>query len=271
MTTFFVKPDHHYQTYTDYWRMVELAHYPIVSVGNMDASNPDHTYILTMQNIGAWQDAGLGWPDAKARIIYWELEWFDKGHQGVVPGLNEFWASDRWYANQLGYTFVPLGSHPLLVNVSAATRWNGGALWDVCTLAYMGPARRQTVVNKVKQRGIKLAPNSAWHTERIEQLEQSRVMLHVHQHKQFPCVPAQRFALAAATGLPLVSEECHDPYPFVAGEDFLSASAADLPAMVAQMLNNGWGRSMAAKMLYKACSEYRFDLNVERALEGVRV
>jgi hypothetical protein len=271
VTTFFVRPDHHYQTYVDYWRLVELGGYPVITAGSMDASNPDHTYILTMQNLGAWQDAGLGWPNAKARIIYWELEWITSGYQGVVPGLNEFWTSDRWHAQQLGYQFVPMGSHASLVNVSAATRWNGGALWDICTLAYMGPYRRQVIVNKIDQRNYKFAPNSAWDGERIEQLEHSRVMLNVHQHDEFPCVAAQRFALAAATGMPLISEECHDPYPFVAGEDFLSARAEDLPALIAQVLDNGWGRDIAASMLYKACSEYRFDRNVERSLEGVTV
>ena len=271
MTTFFVSPDHHYPQYVDYWRLVELGHYPIVSPGNMEAGNADHTYILTMQNLDAWQDAGLGWPDAKARIIYWDLEWSDKSHLDTVPGLHEFWTSDRWYAQQRGYQFVPLGSHALLGNVNAATRWKGGALWDVCLLAYMGPYRRQVIINKIEERRCRIAPNSAWGSERIEQLERSRVMLNTHQHDAYPCVAAQRFALAAAAGLPLISEECRDPFPFVPGEDFISATAADLPGAVATTLDNGWGRDIAAKMLYKACSEYRFDRNVERALEGVKV
>jgi hypothetical protein len=271
MTTFFVRPDHHYQPYVDYWRLVELAHYPIISVGNIEASNPEHTYILTMQNLDAWQDAGLGWPDAKARIVYWDLEWRDRSYQDTVPGLNEFWTSDRWYAEQRGYDFVPLGSHALLVNINASKRWQGNALWDVCILSYMGPPRRQTVVNKIEQRRYRVAPNSAWDGERIEQLERSRLMLHIHQHDAYRCVAAQRFALAAAAGIPLISEDCHDPYPFIPGEDFISASADDLPGAVATALDNGWGRDIAAKMLYKACSEYRFDRNVERALEGVRV
>jgi len=270
MTTFFVRPDHEYMTYVDYWRLVELANYPIISAGNMDASNADHTYILTMQNLGVWQYAGLGWPDAKARIIYWDLEWSDVSYLDTVPGMNEFWTSDRWYAAQRGYRFVPLGSHPDLVKVEAAKRWNGSAQWDICTLSYMGPYRRQMAINSIDGK-YTIAPNSAWNDERLEQLERSKVMVHIHQHDDYPCVAAQRFALAAAAGLPLISEECRDPFPFVPGEDFISAPHGSIAGAVATILDNGYGRDLAASMLYKACSEYRFDRNVERALEGVVV
>ena len=272
MTTFFVRPDHHYDSYTDYWRLVELAGYEACTVGDMDATNAEHTYILTMQNLDAWQDAGLGWPDAKARIIYWDLEWRDKGYQGVVPGLHEFWTSDRHYAKLREYTFVPLGSHSRLVNVNPARRWTGNALWDVCTLAYMGPPRRQSVVNEIEGRQIIVAPNSAWGDEREMQLELSRLMLHVHQFDEYLCVPAQRFAMAAAAALPLVSEVCADPYPLEPGVDFIAAPTADLPAIVENTLQSeGKTRQMVAILYDKMCNQYRFDRNVEKALSAEAV
>lgn len=272
MTTFFVRPDHHYDSYIDYWRLVKLAGYHTCSVGDMDAGNAEHTYILTMQNLDVWQDAGLGWPDAKARIIYWDLEWRDKAYHDTVPGLREFWTSDRHYATMRDYTFVPLGSHPQLVIVDPGKRWNGGALWDLCLLAYMGPPRRQDVINKVQTRRLNVAPNSAWGDERIMQLERSRAMLHIHQHDDYPCVAGQRWALAASAAMPLISEACVDPYPFEPGADFISAEHDDLAVITAEFIKyDGKLRQIAASLYDKACNQYRFERNIEKALhlEGV--
>jgi hypothetical protein len=91
-------------------------------------------------------------------------------------------------------------------------------------------------------------------------------MVHVHQHDKWPCVPVQRFALAAAAGVPLISETCLDPYPFRPGVDFISAGYPYLVAAPHSMITNGQGRDLVANMRQRACDKFRFDKNVVRAL-----
>lgn len=265
-TTVFVKQGN-YASYVDYWRLVELAGYPVIDIGDLDPAREDVTYILTMLNLGHMAEHGGGWPDAKARIIYWDLEWHDRSYRDAIPGIREWWSSDRWYAVQRGYEFVPLGSHPNLVEVNPVRRWNGGATWDICTLAYMGPPRRHSIYNQLNGRAMRTAPaDNTWGDTRRQQLEESRCMLHIHQHEEYPCVAAQRFALAAAAAIPLVAETMFDPFPLVPGTDYIEANHADLVGATVTMLRNRQGRDLAANLHHRLCTEYRFDNNVERAL-----
>lgn len=259
----FVKPRHQYDSYVDYWKLVALAGYPTVFEDQIDPRS-DNTYILTMLNLDAIADGG-GWPEARARLIYWDLEWHDKSFAGRIPGLNEFWTPDRSYAQRQGYQHVPLGSHPMLVTVNPTLRWQLPE-WDVCLLAYMGPWRRQEVLSGLQVRGITIAPASAWGAARDRQLGASRCMVHVHQHDDFPTIAAQRFALAACAALPLVSETIADPFPLVPGRDYLEADRLDIPAAVGSLLRNRQGRDLAANLWETLCQTYRFEKNVQQAL-----
>lgn len=261
----FIRPDDHYDSYTDYWRLVDLCGFPTGTLADIQPHS-DNTYILTMLNLGAWQDAGLGWPGASARIIYWDIEWHDVDYHHVVPGLNEFWSSDRWYAQARGYTFVPMGSHQDLIQCSYTARWNGAALYDVVLMAYMGPPRRQDVANEMKAAGLMIAPN-AWGEQRTRNLQQSKIMVNIHQHDAYPCTAAQRWAMAASAGLPLLTEHCADSSPYIDGEDYWGADKGEL-ATAAKILayDADAGRKLAANFMRKACGEYRFDKNVRRAL-----
>lgn len=261
MTTF-CRTRYNYDSYTDFWRLVELAGYSVIYADEIPRDAPDETYIVSPLN-GEWK-SGI---ETSGRVIWWNLEW-GLG-DGAPDGVDEIWTSDRYHAQQIGARFVPLGSHPLLVKVNPALRWRA-AEWDVCLLAYMGPYRRQRIIPDLETRGMRVAPN-AWAQEREHVLEASRCMLNVHQLDEWPCVPVQRFALAAAAAMPLVSEDMVDPFPYVAGEDFLSAPYEDVIAVAVALLNNGQGRDYAGRLFHKACNEYRFDKNVERALEGEKV
>lgn len=247
-----------YKTYEDFWRLVELSKFDTCYVDEIDASDADKTYIITPMN-GEWKH---GWPDAQARIIYWNLEW---GKPDDVPGLAEVWTSDRYHAEKTGARFVPLGSHPALVHVQIAARWIDPQ-WDVALLAYMEPYRRAKALHQMKDAGLNIAPNG-WDDERLCVLERARCMVNVHQLDEWPCLPVQRFALAAAAGIPLISEDCVDPYPFRPGEDFVSAPRDELASVARNMLSNGQGRNLVASMWQRACVEFRFDVNVRAALE----
>ena len=260
MTTF-CRTRYHYDTYTDFWRLVDLCGYHTIFVDEIPLHAKGETYIITPVN-GEWKQGVT----TDGRVIWWNLEW-GLG-DGPPSGVDEVWTSDRYHAQQIGARFVPLGSHPALVKVNPAARWHT-AQYDVALLAYMGPWRRQGIRPGLEERNLRVAPN-AWGTDRDIILERSRCMLNVHQWDEWPCVPVQRFALAAAAALPLVSEDMADPFPYVPGEDFLSAPHADLFAAVETLLRNGMGRDYSARLHAKACNEYRFDKNVEKALEGIR-
>lgn len=259
--TIFCRTRYHYDTYTDFWRLVDLAGYQTIYVDEIPLRAQGETFIITPLN-GEWK----GGVQTEGRVVWWNLEW-GLG-DGAPDGVDEIWTSDRYHAGQIGARFVPLGSHPRLVNVNPAMRWRT-AQWDVALLAYLGPWRRQAIKPGLETKGLRVAPN-AWGPDRDVVLERSRCMLNVHQWDEWLCVPVQRFALAAAAALPLVSENMTDPFPYVPGEDFLSVPHEDLIGATVTLLNNSMGRNYAGSLHARACGDYRFEKNVEKALEGVR-
>lgn len=252
----FCHTNQHYDSYDDFWRLVELCGYEIISIDDIEADNPEATYIITPIN----GNVKSGWPNAKARIILWNMEWTAK--TGAIPGVAEIWASDRYFAHKTGARFVPVGSHPDLVAVRNTPQ---AAVWDVAVLAYRGPHRRGHILEQLDKRGFSLAPDG-WGEARDAVLRQSRVLVHIHQHEAWPCVPVLRFAFAASAWIPVVAERCQDALPYVAGRDYMAADYDRLPAVVERFLNDGYSGDFAASMYQTACATHRFDLNVAAAL-----
>ena len=50
MNTIFAKTRYVYDSYTDYWRLVELSGFPICYVDEMDVYNPANIYIISPMN-----------------------------------------------------------------------------------------------------------------------------------------------------------------------------------------------------------------------------
>lgn len=192
----FARPRHDYGTYVDLYALITLSGYPLIHFDEIDPES-DNCYILTIYN----GEIVNGWPNARARIIFWDNEWRLDGEYPVIPGVQEVWASDRWYAKQVKARFVPMGSHPgLVIGAKTPERW-----YDVAHLGYMIP-RRSEINARLEQRGIRLSPTSAWGNERHKVLSRSRSMIHVHQHAHAPTIAPLRVALAAAYSLPLIME-----------------------------------------------------------------
>ncbi len=201
----FARPRTNYDSYTDLYRLITLSGYPLIYCDEIDPAS-DNTYILTLRN----GENEHGWPgDVKARIILYDLEWRLEGDPPPMPGVRETWAADSWYAAQIGARYVTLGSHPDLNLIPGE---EADKLTDVAMLAYM-TNRRLAIAYQLAQRGLTIAGN-AWGEERHRNLIGSRAMLHVHQHDHVATVAPQRFALAAAYKLPLVSETVCEPGPF---------------------------------------------------------
>jgi hypothetical protein len=253
MIKFVRSADH--RSYTDYWRLVELGGFEIVGLDKAELDNPEHVYITTFFDGNLL--AALSKP-TRARVILWHIEWTEDLPQ--APGLDEVWVSDRWYAQKIGARFVPFGSHPDLITVKNAP---GAGASDVCTLSYAQYGSRRWITEKrLKEQGVTLAPNG-WDGDRDSVLENSRLMMHVHQRADFPCIAMQRFAIAASARIPLVSETINNPFPLVDGEDVFMVDYGDLSNTIKHYLENP---PVADGLYQKLCIEYRFDKVVRNVL-----
>lgn len=252
----FARPDYNYDSYNDLYRIIVQSGFPLVHFNEMQVDNPDHCYIMTILN-GENQQ---GWPDARARLILYDLEWRLNGDYPRIPGVREIWAADAWYAEQIGARYVLLGSHPGLNDNPAERR---DKEYDYAMMAYMMP-RRQGVQHEAKKRGVTFAPNG-WQEQRHEALLKSRAMLHVHQHETIHTVAPQRWAIAAAYRLPVISESVIDKGD-LAQVYGLFADFDDLPDFLATWKDD---RRLAeyGEWLYNfLCVERSFRKNVEAAV-----
>lgn len=204
MTIIFARPDHTYDSYSDLWRIVELSGFPIVTIGDIQPDS-DNVYIFSTPATH-WHDGveRRGWPGAKARIVYYNIEWYsDVTYQGI-PGV-EIWSADKWHADKIGAKYVPLGSHPELPPKPLE---DCPKFYDVALLAYY-TNRRLEALKWLSEGNINIAPNG-WGLERHHILQHTRIMLNVHQNDDTFTVAPQRWALAAAYKLPLVTEQVRD-------------------------------------------------------------
>lgn len=251
----FARTRHTYDSYTDFWRLVELSGYPTCHADEIDPDS-DHTYIITPVN-GEWQE---GWQQPRARIILWDMEWRESAPQ--IPGVAEIWASDAWYARQIGGRYVLLGSHPGLVMDAPAVR---ELRYDLALMACADPWRRNHLITNLIRAGVTLAPN-AWGAQRHQNLISSRAMIHIHQHDAFATVAPLRWALAAAYGLPMIAESVADRGAF-AECHFLTSEYANLVPFTCKTLREFHGLQAAGAALKQfLCEEHPFRREVEAAL-----
>jgi hypothetical protein len=249
----FARPRWDYDSYQDMYSLITLSGFPLIYFDEIDPS-ADETYICTMIN-GENQH---GWQAGRARIIVWDLEWRLQGEPPNIPGVSEMWASDRWYAEQIGARYVPLGSHPGLNPTSELAI---DKLFDVTMLAYMTP-RRERIANELKWSGLSMTGN-AWGEQRHNFLLSSRAMVNVHQHDWAHTTAPQRFALAAAYKLPLISEKACDPGVFA--DAVLWSEYGALAEFVSNQVRGDL--SAFGEALYELlCVEHTFKSEVERAL-----
>lgn len=196
----FVRTRYVYDSYSDLVSLITLSGYPLVYVDEIQPDS-DNTYIVICAN-GEWSN---GWPDARARIIFLQLE-FQHAAEPLKPGIAEMWTADAAHAALIGARYVPLGSHPDLKLYPTSPN---GKVYDVATL-WAPCSRRYDAGGDLYRAGVNVAPNG-WGEIRHNVLMQSRAMLSVHQWDEHPYVGAQRWAIAATYGLPMLTETLRDP------------------------------------------------------------
>lgn len=251
----FARPRYEYDSYKDLYSLITLSGYPLIFFDEIDLQS-DNAYIMTVVN----GENNGGFEHPKALIILWDLEWRLDGEYQRLPGVPEVWASDLWYAKQIGAKYVPLGSHVGL----PLTPLNGQARpFDAAMLSYM-TYRRACTADAMLNSGIRLAPNG-WDTNRDQILHSTKMMVHVHQNENAHTVAPQRFALAAAYGLPLISETLWERGVF--SQDFvLTADRENIPEMVKYWRDSPHLRDYAERLHVLLCQELTFRKCVEAAV-----
>lgn len=255
----FARPRHHYDSYTDLYALITASGFPLIFADDIDPDS-DHCYIVTLLN-GETQG---GWPGARARIILWDLEW-RVNDPPCVPGVAEVWASDPWYAVQIGARYVPLGSHPS-AGVFGHPVEHPTPVQDkdgVAALMYTGPYRRNHMIGRLRASGVTVH-DPAWGRERMAVLDRAAAMLHLHQHDDVPTVAPLRWAIAANQCLPVISEAVAAPVdiPGTLWSDYDGLVGATLLALGDPDRLRDCGMALHGHL----CHDHPFDVCVGRAL-----
>lgn len=216
----FARPRHDYDSYRDFWRLVELSGYRLIYIDEIQPDS-DNCYIFSTPDTH-WHDGveRRGWRDARARIIYWSLEWYEDVDYAAVPGLAAVWSPDKWFADRHAMQYVPMGGHTGLKLHPTPTN---GRIYDAATF-FAPSGRRYDAMGQFKREGVTVAPNG-WNEERHRILMQSYCMVQVHQHDHLPVIAPQRWTLAAAYELPMITETLGDQGIFTEGKRLM----CDLP------------------------------------------
>lgn len=259
----FARTRHHYDPYTDFFRLVNLAGFNETYIDTINWQAPI-TVIASPHN-GEYVNI----PHVKrARLIWWNLERcreVDSMSTAYVPPyVNEVWASDKAMADRYGFRYVFLGGHRAFGDFHVTNK-----RYDYVTLmANFG--RRMALFNALKGLSNGDVPlGGTWNTDRHERLQQSSIMISCHQDELLWSEPL-RFMIAACYGIPLLSETCKDAGYYRPNEHYVQCDMADLPNMAKLLLhpvNELTRRRLAANAWRLVCSERTFKDSVQEALK----
>jgi hypothetical protein len=272
----FVKTRYRYDSYTDFWKLVELSGFPTCYVDQIDLEK-EGLFITSPINGELrphmdYRRSILKGPQ-KPKIVWWNLERPDsngvplssgkyaKENDEIFRYVDAIWVSDRYLQTlDSRTTFAVLGSH-----VGLAESVQQPKTYDFAVMSYINP-RRETILSQL--RDFRSAPN-AWGVERAHILAGTPIMLNIHQTDAPICEPL-RFALAAAYGMTLVSETCADPWPLVRDDDVVTADYGDL-AVVARRHMSQKHDAFSGRLRKKLAIEWNFIKGVEDALGRTRL
>jgi hypothetical protein len=268
----FARTRYKYDSYVDFWKLVELSEFDTCYVDEIDIKKP-RVYITTPMNGElpphiANQVGGA----RNAHIIHWCLErpsgaggifHYGKSNRSRIYDrtLDEVWVSDRAMATEVMLRFVVLGSDYGLGEPGDTKHY------DFCHMSYETD-RRKRIYNHfdLKVTGPNRWP---WNTDpsRDYVLKHSRFALNIHQD-QYPFQEPLRWALFAAYGLPMLTEEIKDAYPW--HENVCIFHPYDgIQNRLREMLGNDYQRwrDMGLKARDMMCNEFNFRKVVIQAVK----
>ncbi len=270
----FVRSSRGYESYTDFWRLVELAGFPIIPSSQVNFDS-DALYIWAEMDVDFMVPVH-DYPKAgrRARTAFWHLErpdrraseetdactWWKASLDQTLELVDEVWVSDKGIlAMDPRSIWVPLGGHSgLRESVSVI-----GPSYDVAHLGQLTP-RREKVLQELERRGISVSPNG-WGSDRARILSSSKLLLGIERVEGMHVSTPLRWVVAAAYRLPIIQEEHCDPAPLVAGQSILMAPIHDLADRVDDALERDL--SPLGLAVWKVfCEECTFQRSVEDVL-----
>ncbi len=286
----FVKTGHFYDSYIDFWTLVELSGFPIIPLSEVDIS--DHGVFIVSPMNGEWRphinNQHKANKPVNAHLILWNLE-RPEGSAGSIGQyadqcrylqyglwengekikeeneekveaygrfIDEIWVSDARLADEIEQRFVTLGSDYGLGEPGTDKHY------DLCHMSYENP-RRQSIYKHLKNIG-----HNCWPPERDEVLKKSRFAVNIHKDHH-PFQEPLRFALFAAYGLPIISEHIFNVWPWANDQTMIITTYDGIVAKLAQMLDNDYGKwqDMGERARKMMCEEFQFGKTVRQAVE----
>lgn len=248
MKLVFAKTRYDYSSYQDFWKLVELSGLETCWVDHIDYAQ-EIFYVTTPINgetrpvIERERKSGKV---KRCKVAWWNLERPDSGPGGLdrllgtmvcndTTGMLE-WMDYIWTSDRFQHSMDPRAVH--VVMGSDARMALPGARqpgqYDFCHLSYLSD-RRHRMILALGINNYKIGPN-AWEPDRERVVNRSRFMLNLHQTEATIGEPL-RFAVAAAYGIPLLTETLGDPFPMEPGRHCLMARYNQIPSAVQDALH----------------------------------
>lgn len=283
----FAKTNPPYESYTDWYKLVEVSGFRTIWLKDLDVR--EDLIVITTPFTGEirqhiqHRERELG-HKRRASLIWWCLE------RGPLNGdepeyVDEIWISDRWYATLIPERsrFVVLGSDANLAD--GPMREPKDRIYAGVHLMYVW-GRRQNLMERLYKEKVadRELGGSLWGSKRHDALSKSRFMWTVRQDDTFekkwpphvpvpvPIIEPLRFALAAAYGIPLISETAMDTYPYEPGIDYVQADFWQFHNIVRQCLSEPYEKywMMGERMRQKMCFDFNFRQEVLKAAEALQ-
>jgi len=230
------------ESYTDLYLMVDMWGYKKCLLNEVDYQS-DATYVCTFKDGAA--DSAFSSVEAKARkckIVLWQLEWPEwkdgelhfpewRGEKYNIMGewlwADEVWVSDKYVIelmnrfnpqNSKRFRYVFLGGHP---DFGAKDYDGREKLWEAVHISYLTGMRGQKYEFLRVINGNTFWGQNGWGNERHHALLGARWGVNLHQG-EMPVITPQRFMIFASYCLPILTEYCADPSPYIVFQDALN-------------------------------------------------
>lgn len=231
MDIIFVRTRYQYDSYTDYWKLVELSGFPTCFTDEIDINKENALYIVSPVNGEISDFAGdRKLVDiSKAKIAMWNLErpggsgslvkfaednvhMTEKYFHRIILSDKALFKACKTLTGADAFAYTVLGIHEDLGQPGSYL----GKVYDLIHLSCYSNYRSELFDApdrpKSKYHGFTVATNG-WGTARHMNLQLARCMLSIHQDG-YPVIEPLRYVLAAAYGLLTFSDYSMDPFPY---------------------------------------------------------